>query len=150
MITKTQAPYVSTSVDFKKTQLQITRLLEKYGCEAVQWTTIFKTPQIELRFVLETEIEGARKKLSIEIKPPIFAKRDRSGKYVANLNQSLRLLFWYLKTKLEAISFGLVTIENEFLYNIVFQLPDGTRGTVGNAIIGQLNTEKVPKLTGRA
>ncbi len=145
MISK-RAPYQNTSVDFQKSQQQITRLLETYGCEGVQWTTVFKPPQVEVKFVLETEINGLRKKLAIKMKPPVFAKRLRSGKHVANLNQSLRLLYWYLKTKLEAISFGLVSVEHEFLSDIVYRLPDGTEKTISEVMIKELGSSDMPKL----
>ncbi len=142
-----RAPYQNTSVDFQKSQQQITRLLEAYGCEGVQWTTVFKPPQVEVKFVLETEINGSRKKLAIKMKPPVFAKRLRSGQHVANLNQSLRLLFWYLKTKLEAISFGLVSVEHEFLSDIVYLLPDGTEKTISEVLVKELGSSDMPKLT---
>ncbi len=143
---KKKAPYQNTSVDFQKSQQQITRLLETYGCEGVQWTTLFKPPQVEVKFVLETEIEGSKKKIAIKMKPPVFVKKSRSGKHVANLNQSLRLLYWYLKTKLEAISFGLVSVEHEFLSDIVYQLPDGTEKTIGEVIVKELGSSDMPKL----
>ncbi len=143
---KKKAPYQNTSVDFQKSQQQITRLLEAYGCEGVQWTTLFKPPQVEVKFVLETEIEGSKKKIAIKMKPPVFVKRSRSGKHVANLNQSLRLLYWYLKTKLEAISFGLVSVEHEFLSDIVYQLPDGTEKTIGEVMVKELGSSDMPKL----
>jgi len=80
------------------------------------------------------------------MKPPVFAKRLRSGKHVANLNQSLRLLYWYLKTKLEAISFGLVSVEHEFLSDIVYRLPDGTEKTISEVMIKELGSSDMPRL----
>ena len=66
---------------------------------------------------------------------------------MANLNQSLRLLYWYLKTKLEAISFGLVSVEHEFLSDIVYHLPDGTEKTISEVIVKKLGSSEMPKLT---
>ena len=64
------------------------------------------------------------------------------GKYrkedMANWAQSMRLLFHWIKAKLEAVSFGLNSVEKEFLSDIVTTLPNGTRMTIWDMISKQM------------
>ena len=71
------------------------------------------------------------------IKPPSLPDRKKiNGKIVNTLNKnaSMRLTYWYLKSKLESIRFGLEDIFDAFLLRIVHSLPDGREVTVGEAI----------------
>ena len=98
-----------------------------------------------LRFAIEVEMKGVRRQLGIEISPPSFSKErrtwnQRSGQYeriiAPNWAQSYRLLYWYLKTKLESIAYGLVSAEREFFAQVITKLPSGQQGTVFD-LIGQ-------------
>ena len=53
------------------------------------------------------------------------------------LNEAVayRLLFNYIKNKLEAVRVGMVTVENEFMSQIKFSLHDGTTTTLGQRLI---------------
>ena len=57
---------------------------------------------------------------------------------MANWAQSMRLLFHWIKAKLEAVSFGLNSVEKEFLSDIVTTLPDGSRMTICDMISKQM------------
>ena len=57
---------------------------------------------------------------------------------MANWAQSMRLLFHWIKAKLEAVSFGLNSVEKEFLSDIVTTLPNGTRMTIWDMISKQM------------
>ena len=90
-------------------------------------------------------MKGVRRQLGIEISPPSFSKErrtwnQRSGQYeriiAPNWAQSYRLLYWYLKTKLESIAYGLVSAEREFFAEIITKLPSGEQGTIFD-LIGQ-------------
>ena len=50
----------------------------------------------------------------------------------------MRLLYYWIKAKLEAVSFGLNSVEKEFLSDIVTTAPDGTRVTVWDLISEQI------------
>jgi hypothetical protein len=41
-----------------------------------------------------------------------------------------------LKSKLEAVSYGLTTVEKEFLSEVIVKLPQGGDTTIGEAIAG--------------
>ena len=59
-------------------------------------------------------------------------------KELANWAQSMRLLYYWIKAKLEAVSFGLNSVEKEFLSDIVTTLPNGTQQTIWDMIEGQM------------
>lgn len=138
-------PFANTSVDPDKSRAEIDKMLQEFGAEAVNWTTDWKNNRVNLKFLLETEFEGVKKKIGIDITPPIFASEHRSWNAMSgrhervvapNWAQSMRLLFWWLKSKLEAVTFGLSSAEQEFLSQVMVQLPTGERGTIGG-FIGQ-------------
>lgn len=58
-------------------------------------------------------------------------KKNRQRQRVVNCmkDTSWRLFFWHFKSKMEAVQYGLVTLENEFMSNIMQYLEDGTGGT---------------------
>jgi tRNA nucleotidyltransferase (CCA-adding enzyme) len=147
MIISRKPPYSSTESDPEKTQMQINKLLRDYGVEGVQWTTRYDTNEVRLAFVVETEINGVKKKVGIEVTPPVFLAIRRTwdpkqGKYIKvnapNWAQSFRLLYWWLKAKLEAVSYGLSTVEKEFLAQVMVQLPTGQKTTVGEALTNSI------------
>ena len=133
MIKPTVAPYATTKIDARKTQLDIDELLEKYGIADVQWTRT--GDQITLRFVAEVEIEEKVRRIGFQFNPPLFTLKRKTwnkekGAYdvleLPNLAQSMRLLHDYLKNKLAAVAWGLRPFEEEFLAEIVVQTPTGS------------------------
>lgn len=140
-----EIPYAGTQVPPEKTQAEIQKLLYRYGAAAIRWSTIRKTvndaEEVELKFVI-TDNNGLP--ITVRVRPPILTVRRRErGHYGSvqdqvSLAASLRLLFYWLKSKLEAISYGLVTFEEEFLANIAGYLPSGVEVTIGDLIIPKL------------
>lgn len=63
-----------------------------------------------------------------------------------NPNQEYRLLFYWIKSKIEAVTWGLSTIEQEFLSNITTALPNGRVTSVGEIIAGLLAEDKLKGL----
>lgn len=150
-ITKMKAPYTTTTKDPDATMSDINRLLKKYGISEIQWTTFWESNIVELRFAL-TQPDG--KRVGVKLAPPSFkAKRrtwnDKKGHYetilAPNWSQSLRLLYWFLKSKLEAVSYGLVDFDEEFLGNLIVRLPSGKESTMIESIRARLD---IPELDG--
>ena len=54
--------------------------------------------------------------------------------YSPNWAQSFRLLYWWLKAKLEAVAYGLTSVEQEFLSQVMVKLPSGEMTTMGAAL----------------
>jgi hypothetical protein len=143
MIISKKPPYQGTEADPDKTRMQIDKLLRDYGVSGVQWTTDYDHNRVGLGFMVETEIRGVKKQIGIKIEPPVFVAQRRTwnprlGKYervyAPNWAQSFRLLFWWLKAKLEAVAYGLTSVEQEFLSQVVVKLPSGQQTTVGAAL----------------
>jgi len=59
-----------------------------------------------------------------------------------NYEQSMRLFYWYIKSKLEAVAYGVKTFEKEFLDDLIYRLPDGRDVKVGDMILKQVGEGK--------
>jgi hypothetical protein len=134
------APYSDTEVPADKSKFQIEQLLKKYGVSGSQWTTDWENNRVMLRFVL-TNREGRR--VGIQLEPPMFMSKHRTwdktrGRHVIeespNWAQSMRLFYYYIKSKLEAVSWGLREVEQEFLNDIIVRDSAGRETTVGRLV----------------
>ena len=148
MLKLTKPPYGDTSVNADKTQQDITQLLRKYGVSQINWQIDYDMEQVQLDFIIEyTKSDQSVHRIAVRVRPPMFAaiRREwdaKDGKYKkvdkANWAQSMRLLYYWIKAKLEAVSFGLNSVEKEFLSDIITTAPDGTRVTVWDLITEQI------------
>ena len=149
MLKLTKPPYADTEVDAEKTQQDITQLLRKYGVSQINWQIDYDMEQVQLDFVIEymKQEDQTTHRIAVRVKPPMFAAKRQTwdpklGRYkkeeMANWAQSMRLLFYWIKAKLEAVSFGLNSVEKEFLSDIVTTLPDGSKMTVWDMISRQM------------
>lgn len=144
MIISKKPPYEGTGIDPDRTKTDIDKLLRAYGVSAVQWTTDYQNNQVKLAFKVEAEIKGVRKVIGFQVEPPTFASKRKTwvaskGRYdvvfAPNWAQSMRLLFYWLKAKLEAVAYGLTTVEQEFLSQVIIALPNGEATTVGRMVV---------------
>lgn len=149
MLKLNKPPYSDTKVDAEKTQQEITQLLRKYGVGQINWQINYDMEQVQLDFVIEylKQEDQQIHRIAVRVKPPMFAASRRTwdpklGRYkkeeLANWAQSMRLLLYWIKAKLEAVSFGLNSVEKEFLSDIVTTLPDGSKMTVWDMISKQM------------
>jgi len=97
--------YKSTTVSYMKTQLKVDQLLRTFEITNTRWTNL----EDQLIFEFNKKIENK----SIGIRIIIKGINDK------NRNQMYRILFHYLKTKLEFISCGLVEFLQEFMPHLV-------------------------------
>lgn len=154
MLKLTKPPYASTEVDAEVTQQQITQLLRKYGVSQISWNVDYDLEQVQLDFIIEyrkPEDESVHR-VAVRVKPPMFAASRRTwdpklGRYrkeeMANWAQSMRLLLYWIKAKLEAVSFGLNSVEKEFLSDIVTTGENGIRMTVWDLISKQVEKQSL-------
>ncbi len=135
-----KAPYADTEVPADKSRMKITELLRDYGAEGVQWSEVFSQNLTEVRFVLK---HPSGRYVTVKVRPPAFGVTRKTwdaekGRYelvvLPNWAQSYRLLYHYLKSKLEAVAYGLRDIEEEFLSDIVVRSQTGEETTVGEAL----------------
>jgi hypothetical protein len=139
-------PYSGTKIDVDDTKADISRMLKEFGAKAIRWTETNNALPL-LEFLVDSEINGVQKEIGIRIQAPnIIIKKRVGGRYGNIVNtsapeQSMRLLFWYIKSRLEAVKFGLESIEKTFLSKVIMQLSDGSTTTVGEAVSKQLSLD---------
>lgn len=136
MIRPQRAPFSGTTVDPAKTKGDIDKLLKEFGCEGAQWNEDYTSNHIELRFLVEIDWQGEKRKVGVKLTPPMFMQKRKSwnrskSRYemieAPNVSQSLRLMWWYLKAKLTAVAYGVTPFEEEFLGDIVVNSEQGER-----------------------
>jgi hypothetical protein len=140
VITRKKAPYAGTEVSPDKSRSQIDQLLRDFGASGVQWTTLWDKARVEIQFGIEHD----GKKVVVKIIAPTFtathtswnSKLGRNETVAApNWAQSFRLLFYYLKAKLEQVTYGLREFEEEFLADTVVLTPGGEAQRVADFVL---------------
>ncbi len=145
-------PYEQTTIPPERTKADIEKMLKEHGVEDIQWTTY--KGETNLRFLWKLEVKGLEKEIMFQFTPPFIpaTKRVWTGMrtekvQVQLIATSYRLLWHYLKNKLEAVRWGMETMEKEFLSHAVQLLPNGQETTVGEHIQDVLDTVRSPALT---
>jgi hypothetical protein len=141
-------PYLDTTVPYERTKAEIEILLKSYGIKNIRWTTL-EGQDDTLEFIIEAEVQGVKKQLGVAVKPPhIVIKKKLHGKLVdtENINQEYRLLFHWIKSKIEAVVWGLSTIEKEFLSEVSMKLPNGQQSTVGDVVVNLMSKNTLESL----
>lgn len=143
-------PYWGTKVDVDKSKNQISVLLRQYGVSQVRWTEDLETEKVMLEFFSK----GADRNYLIRLVPKPFYEEhnlwdQKKGKtsptVVPNWARAYRMLYTYVKGKLESIRFGMHTIEEEFMPDIVVQDPTtGEELSLADAILK--NRVSLPQL----
>jgi hypothetical protein len=142
-------PYRDTEVHYTRTKAEIECLLKSYGVKGVRWTALEGQDDV-LEFIVEADVKGVKRSLGISVSPPhIFIQKKLNGRLAntENPNQEYRLLFYWIKSKIEAVMWGLSTIEKEFLSQITTALPDGTVTSVGEIVTDLLGKDRLPSLS---
>jgi len=122
-----QTPYRNTKVTMDKSQADVRRLLRKYDVRDVQ-NTVRAKGKLSLTFA-RPDFVGHLNVYQIEVQALTI---DDQGE-----RQASRMLYWWMKWKLEIISFGIADFETEML---PYQLISGEQGhqTVAEAVLPQL------------
>ncbi len=93
--------YANTAVPSHRSKEQVEELLRRVGAMGFRWSSFGSRETLEAGL----EWDGGRMAFRLQVD----YEDDREHK------QKLRALYWYLKAKVEAIQFGLVDLEQEFL-----------------------------------
>lgn len=142
-------PYKNTTIIKGKTYGDIIGMLESHGIHDYQWTRYQNSDQ--LAFPIKIKRHDVEQGFLVKLTVPRIYYNLRVGKgrskpkrrtYLEK--QSWRIFWWHLKSKLEAIEFGISDEVKEFMYNISYALPDGREVSLGQAIID--NIEQLDKL----
>lgn len=123
-----QTPYRNTKVSMDKSQTEVRGLLRKYGVNDVQ-NTVRSGGLLSLVFARPDPV-GHLNVYRIEVQA---LTKDEQGE-----RQAARMFYWWMKAKLETISFGIADFETEML---PYQLISGEQGeqTVAEAVLPQLS-----------
>ena len=96
--------YALTSVPPGQSRDHIQKLLEVVGAKGFRWSSSVGYPGHEM---LEAALEVEKRLIAFRLQVNFADQREHK--------QKMRALYWYLKAKVEAIQFGLVDLEREFL-----------------------------------
>lgn len=126
---RTVQSYRHTTVHWGKSQSDTLRMLSKHGVRDVRFTMLDSQQMIICEFSFPTKLESKDVLLGvrIQIKLPSQGRLKDTDR---NKNQVHRALFYYLKTKFEALQFGLVEFVEEFLPHLTLMDKQGNSSTV--------------------
>ena len=131
-------PYGKTIVKWTKTKGEIEgKLLELEEKGLLKKNGWVKEGDAETLY-LELEIlisDTENRRVTLKFEPTlIYVDLRNRGKPMLNRDVTWRLFWWHFKARLEAVLYGLTTVEEMFMSNIVRQLADGREVTFGDAL----------------
>jgi hypothetical protein len=119
--------YYRTSVSIYKTQDKIRQVLERFGLKGIRFAEYDNNVAIE--FILEKNDQELAFRFAFPMPEKDMYRR-----------QVWRGFYHYIKNRFMAIEFGISTIEEEFLQEMVLKLPNGQERTVKDIVKDQLGT----------
>ena len=143
-MTDARTPYQDTSVAVERSMQQVREGLRAAGARGIQIEDIWDPPRILIRFLWPMGEEGFERvvKIRLEATPLAPETGARGGWKVSpeqRERQAWRALAWYLKTMLEAATFGLMRFEEIFLAFV----EDENGRTIGEVVIPQLEAGRL-------
>jgi len=122
--------YKGTKVDYVKSQIAISKLLNQNGIKDIQHSSYQDKAQI--MFIKELKIEDKNMKVGVKISVPEVSDKTK--------NQLYRALFYYLKAKFESLTFGFVEEYNEAFVKefMPYLIADKQGRTVADIILPRL------------
>lgn len=149
-----ELPYSGTTVAWTKTkgdiEGKIYELREKGILKKHAWLTEGRAGDEIETLVMELEIpvsDTQLRTIQLKFQPTMIyrVKKNRQRREVTEImrDTSYRLFYWHFKTKMEAVQYGLDTMENEFMSNIMYALPDGREVTFGDVLKMLLVEDKI-------
>lgn len=116
--------YEGTNVNFAVSQSQINKLLNAHEIQDIQYTTISYDTATASGLTMEKGTQAIMLVFQKHVKMPDGQSGNIPVRVVVpnvppeRLNQYYRLLFWYVKSKFEAIDSGLVEFAEEFMAHL--------------------------------
>lgn len=107
--------YKNTSVNWGKSQAQIGKLLDNMGIEDVRFTFMQSQESLICEFNYPDEVNGKTMNIGVRI---IIKMPEHKNPEQAK-NQVHRALYYYLKSKFEALDFGLIEFMQEFMPHLI-------------------------------
>ena len=147
-------PYKKTPVSRAKTYGEIIGLLESHSIHDYQFLKV--RGEEVLGFPIRVKRQDVEQGFIVKLTVPqlFYPVPQGKGKYAKKTmtyleSESWRVFWWYLKSKLEAIEYGISTELKEFMYDITYSLTDRDGGkrdvSLGDTVLE--NLEQLPKLS---
>jgi len=146
-------PYASTNVPWTKTKGDCEGILFNLRSKGILkihgWVTEGEADDDVDTLYMELEIpvgEDQLRTINLKFEPTMIytehwkgAKKRGDKRMITRVhkNTSWRLFFWHFKSKMEAVQYGLVTLENEFMSNIMHYLKDESGKITGEVTFGE-------------
>ena len=137
--------YQNTNTPAARSQEDIRKILIKYGADGMQFSEDRKNRIIVVRFMytinqVEYFVSFKVPIPEVDFKTP--TGRERKGSQVAQLQAQhergiWRAVFWAIKSRMEAVEFGIETFQEAFLSHFEIQ---GTDKSIGDVLIPRLAT----------
>ena len=140
--------YANTRTPVERTKEQIRSLFRKYEVRSFQFAEDWQHDLVGIKFVRVERAKGDGKAvevpLGVQMRVAVLergrARTDYSEvAWGRRERQVWRALYWYLKSQLEAVDFGLRSFTDAFLADIV--MADGR--TIGDQVKGALMSGKL-------
>jgi hypothetical protein len=150
--------YDSTSTPVAKSQEDIRWILSKYKSDGVQFSEDWKAKRIMVRFIYTV----GQVQYSVLFNVPIqeIDTRTPSGRErkasqldllkAQNHRGIWRAVYWAIKSRMEAVEFGIETFQEAFMSH--FEIP-GTSSTIGDVVLPRFeagNLKALADLRGKA
>lgn len=116
--------YRDTPVNWSVTQGQINKLLNQHDIEDIQYTTISANTAAQGGLKMDAGAVAIMLVFQKSVKLPDGGSGNIPVRIIVpnvhegELNQHYRLMFWYIKSKFEAIDSGLVEFAEEFMAHL--------------------------------
>jgi len=139
--------YDNTSTPVAGSQEAIRRILSKYGADGVQFYEDWKQKRILVRFLYSVREIQYSVLFSIPIRDANMETptgRPRKSSQIEILQAQAhrgiwRAVFWAIKSRMEAVEFGIETFQEAFMSH--FEIP-GTDKTIGDVVLPQFESGK--------
>ena len=143
--------YNKSSTPAAKSQEDIRKILAKHKADGVQFIDEWSTMTIIVRFLYT--LEGLQHTVSFRVavpraKPKTATGLERSAGAIEKEQKQLerstwRAIYWAIKSRMEAVEFGIETFTEAFLSH--FEIP-GTDQQIGDVIIPRLTDGSLKQL----
>lgn len=138
---ETYEPYKGTTVPIERSQMAIRKIFDAYHIYAHQFSEAPGEQLIEIRWSRKLVIDenGQKRDVLQPCKMRVSYKGRRS-------EQVWRAIYYHLKAKFEIVMFGIISYEEEFLPYFEVRLPDGSVGTIAEAMVPALAEGRKPDI----
>lgn len=134
-------PYGSTKIHPSQSRAEIDGLLARWGIRDSGWRWSPETNEVFVTFQMRQVNEGKETRPLVKIEAPLIYKRKtRNRPEEVNWTISLRVMWWYIKSHLEAAYLRQSGTTLEFLPHIQVNTP------AGSTSLGQILTERAGEL----